>query len=132
MASTSASPSLQRIGIDVAGVLFRQYRCAVGMRVLIGQIPTVLRSELYAIPALVAAAITVAAIRLEIYGLAAALGAAMLAGVGSGVMPSIATAARELVQFDRTFEPDGTKAVYYGDKYAKYRELYEALKAFNG
>lgn len=44
--------------------------------VLIGQIPTVLRSELYAIPALVAAAITVAAIRLEIYGLAAALGAA--------------------------------------------------------
>ncbi|WP_396931836.1 trimeric intracellular cation channel family protein [Mycolicibacterium sp.] len=44
--------------------------------VLIGQIPTVLRSELYAIPALVAAGITVAAIRLDVYGLAAALGAA--------------------------------------------------------
>ena len=44
--------------------------------ILIGQIPTVLRSELYAIPALVAAAITLAAIELGIYGLPAALGAA--------------------------------------------------------
>jgi len=36
----------------------------------------VLRSELYAIPALVAAAITVAAMRMGIYGLPTALGAA--------------------------------------------------------
>jgi uncharacterized membrane protein YeiH len=43
---------------------------------LIGKIPTVLRSELYAIPALVAAAITVAAMRLGVYGLPTALGAA--------------------------------------------------------
>jgi uncharacterized membrane protein YeiH len=43
---------------------------------LIRQIPTVLRSELYAIPAFVAAAITVATMRLDIYGLPAALGAA--------------------------------------------------------
>ena len=43
---------------------------------LIGKIPTVLRSELYAIPALVAAAITVAAMRMGIYGLPTALGAA--------------------------------------------------------
>lgn len=45
---------------------------------LIGQIPTVLRSELYAIPALVAAAITVAAIHMHVYGLVAALGAAAM------------------------------------------------------
>lgn len=63
---------------------------------------------------------------------AAAIGAAILAGVGSGVMPSIAVAARELVQFDRTFEPDVSKAGYYTEKFAKYRELYQALKAFNG
>ncbi|AKK27140.1 trimeric intracellular cation channel family protein [Mycobacterium sp. EPa45] len=44
--------------------------------ILIGQIPTVLRSELYAIPALAAAGLTVAAIQLDVYGLAAALGAA--------------------------------------------------------
>lgn len=43
---------------------------------LVRQVPTVLRSELYAIPALVAAAITVASIRLGVYGLPAALGAA--------------------------------------------------------
>jgi uncharacterized membrane protein YeiH len=43
---------------------------------LIGEIPSVLRSDLYAIPALVAAAITVVLIELRIYGLATALGAA--------------------------------------------------------
>lgn len=63
---------------------------------------------------------------------AAAIGAAMLAGVGSGIMPSIAAAARELVQFDRSFEPDAGKAGYYADKYGKYRELYYALKTFSG
>lgn len=46
--------------------------------VLIGQIPTVLRSELYAIPALVAAAVTVAVIHMNVYGLPAALAAAAL------------------------------------------------------
>src|SRR5690606_14237974 len=48
---------------------------------------------------------------------AAAIGAAILAGVGSGVMPSIAVAARELVQFDRSFEPDTSKAGYYAEKF---------------
>jgi uncharacterized membrane protein YeiH len=43
---------------------------------LIGQVPIVLRSELYAIPALIAAGITVATIRMGIYGLSAALAAA--------------------------------------------------------
>jgi len=62
---------------------------------------------------------------------AAALGAAMLAGAGSGLMPSIVAAARELVQFDRIFEPDPGKAGYYAERFGKYRELYEALKGFN-
>jgi uncharacterized membrane protein YeiH len=43
---------------------------------LVRQVPTVLRSDLYAIPALVAAALTVTAIHLGIYGLPAALVAA--------------------------------------------------------
>jgi uncharacterized membrane protein YeiH len=43
---------------------------------LIGRIPSVLRSELYAIPALLAAALAVGAIRLGVYGLPAALVAA--------------------------------------------------------
>ncbi len=41
--------------------------------IMIMQVPVVLRHELYAIPALVAAAITVAAMALDIYGLATAL-----------------------------------------------------------
>jgi xylulokinase len=61
----------------------------------------------------------------------AALGAAMLAGVGTGVMPSIAAAARTLVQFDRVFEPNLARRGYYADKFGRYRELYEALKPFN-
>ena len=44
--------------------------------VLIGRIPAVLHSGLYAIPALIGAAITVAAGRLGLYGLVAALVAA--------------------------------------------------------
>jgi uncharacterized membrane protein YeiH len=43
---------------------------------LVGQVPSVLRSDLYAIPALIAAAITVAAIGMGVYGLSAALAAA--------------------------------------------------------
>jgi uncharacterized membrane protein YeiH len=43
---------------------------------LVREIPSVLRSDLYAIPALVAAVLTVGAIRAGIYGLPVALGAA--------------------------------------------------------
>ena len=45
--------------------------------VLLGQIPSVLRRGLYAIPALCAAVITVAAVRAGIYGLLAAAGAVL-------------------------------------------------------
>lgn len=44
--------------------------------VMVAQVPTVLRSDLYAIPALLAATITVAALRADVYGPAAALFAA--------------------------------------------------------
>ncbi|MFG1930882.1 trimeric intracellular cation channel family protein [Mycobacterium sp. NPDC048908] len=67
-------------GLGVAPALLLGVVTAVGggtiRDTMVGQIPTVLRSELYAIPALVAAAITVAAIRLDVYGLPAALAAA--------------------------------------------------------
>jgi uncharacterized membrane protein YeiH len=45
---------------------------------LVRQVPSVLHSDLYAIPALIAAALTVAAIHLGVYGLPAALGAAAI------------------------------------------------------
>ena len=46
--------------------------------VLIRRVPPVLRTGLYAIPALIGATATVAAIRLDAYGLPAAIGAAVL------------------------------------------------------
>ena len=46
--------------------------------VLVGRIPTVLHSGLYAIPALIGAGITVAASRADVYGVTAAVGAAMV------------------------------------------------------
>jgi uncharacterized membrane protein YeiH len=45
---------------------------------LVRQVPSVLYSELYAIPALVGAAVTVVTIRAGVYGIAAALGAAAI------------------------------------------------------
>ena len=62
---------------------------------------------------------------------AAALGAAILAGLGSGTMGSLAEAVRQLVTFDRTFTPDAAKRGYYDDKFGHYRALYDTLRPFN-
>jgi uncharacterized membrane protein YeiH len=73
---------LDAIGLSVFAVIGTNKAVSFGLGggtirdTLIGKIPTVLRSGLYAIPALVAAAITVAAMRMGLYGLPAALGAA--------------------------------------------------------
>jgi len=55
-----------------------------------------------------------------------ALGAAMLAGVGAGVYPDIPTAAREVVSFDRTIEPDSLTHERYLDLYDSWLRVYEA------
>ena len=59
---------------------------------------------------------------------ATTLGAATLAGIGTGVWQSFEEAAEKTVRVKRTFVPDpGPKAVY--DRgYGTYRELYENLK----
>jgi len=62
---------------------------------------------------------------------AAALGAAILAGLGSGAMPSLRAAVQQLVRFDRSFDPNPALRGYYDDKLGKYRELYAALQPFN-
>ncbi len=62
---------------------------------------------------------------------AAAMGAAILAGVGAGVMPSLQAAVRGLVSYDRVFTPEAAMAGYHEERFAKYRALYEALKPFN-
>lgn len=62
---------------------------------------------------------------------AAAMGAAILAGVGAGVMPSLEAAVRELVTYDRSFVPDAAVAGYHDEKFGHYQALYAALRPFN-
>ncbi len=62
---------------------------------------------------------------------AGTLGAAMIAGVGAGAMPSLSAAAQRLVAFDRTFEPNAALADYHNQRFGKYQELYADLKSFN-
>ena len=62
---------------------------------------------------------------------AGVLGAAILAGVGTGMFGSIRQAAGALVAVDRAFEPDASLTARYDYAYGKYRELYGQLEAFN-
>ncbi len=62
---------------------------------------------------------------------AAAMGAAILAGVGAGVVPSLQAAARALVTYDRTFTPDAGMQGYHSERYGHYQALYAAMKPFN-
>ncbi|MGA2795318.1 MAG: FGGY-family carbohydrate kinase, partial [Roseiarcus sp.] len=58
------------------------------------------------------------------------IGAAMLAGVGTGVFASIGEAAATLVRRDRIFEPVATRRALYDEGFARYMDLYRRLKGF--
>jgi len=58
---------------------------------------------------------------------AACLGAAILAGVGAGVWPSVAEAVALSVECEKRYEPDPAAATVYAEAYRTYRELYDAL-----
>lgn len=79
-AVTGASKALE-LGLGPGQAVILGAITAVGggtMRdVLVRRIPTVLRSELYAIPALVGAAVTVTTVQTGVYGVPAAVGAAV-------------------------------------------------------
>ena len=59
---------------------------------------------------------------------ATTLGAAILAGVGTGVYDSFGQAAEQTVRVKRTQEPDAANKEAYDRGYAVYRELYERLE----
>lgn len=59
---------------------------------------------------------------------AGVLGAAMLAGLASGVLASAGQAAAVFVRRDRVFEPDARRHALYREKSALYRQLYPALQ----
>jgi xylulokinase len=62
---------------------------------------------------------------------AAAVGAAILAGLGSGAFPSLRAAVHHLVRYDTEYRPAPGLETYYAEKAAEYRHLYDALKSFN-
>ena len=59
---------------------------------------------------------------------ATTLGAAMLAGVGTGVWRNFEEAAGQTVRVNRTVEPDPAAREIYDRGYRTYRQLYEQLK----
>ena len=76
-------------------------------------------------------------IRADIFGIpfirpriteAGLLGAAMLAGVATGVFASAREAVELFVCDDRIFEPDSDRHAIYCEKHALYQQLYPSLK----
>ncbi len=60
---------------------------------------------------------------------ATALGAAMAAGVGAGIYPSVAEAAKKLVVWDKEFTPDLKNTQKYDDIKQRWQEIYETQLA---
>jgi len=59
---------------------------------------------------------------------ATALGAAILAGIGSGVYDSAEQAVSILVKHDRVFEPDARRQRLYNERFSRYPLLYPFTK----
>ena len=58
-------------------------------------------------------------------------GAALIAGVGTGIYADFATAGGEAVKVEREFVPNATMQAYYDTLFALYQESYQALVAVN-
>ena len=60
-----------------------------------------------------------------------ALGAAVMAGVGAGILPDLAGAATAMIRTDRVFEPDSQASALADDRFALWQQLYAQLRAIN-
>ena len=58
-----------------------------------------------------------------------ALGAAMLAAVGTGAYKNVEEAASHIVKIKETIEPDKEIAARYEKKYQQFKKIYPALKS---
>lgn len=58
-------------------------------------------------------------------------GAALIGGVGAGLIPSLDEAGRHLVQVERRFEPDAGYREFYGELFGIFQECYESLREVN-
>jgi xylulokinase len=59
---------------------------------------------------------------------AACLGAALLAGLGTGVYENLEQAVARTVHYDREFLPQADRVACYSERYANYRQLYPQLR----
>ena len=71
------------------------------------------------------------AIRADVFGLPikkissdqpGVLGAAMIAGIGSGLYPDLKSAAEQLLHYDKIYEPDPARAGLYESKFRVYKD----------
>ncbi len=61
---------------------------------------------------------------------AGVLGAAIVAGVGSGVFPSLAAGVETMVKSERTYEPDPKKQRLYEPRFAQYQRLGPLMRSY--
>jgi xylulokinase len=59
---------------------------------------------------------------------AALMGAAVLAGVGAGLLPNITAGVNQMVRIESVLEPDAGRRRYYTDLYGVYKRLYPDLR----
>jgi len=59
----------------------------------------------------------------------AAVGDAYLAGMGAGVFNDIRTTLKMNLQIESRYQPEAKLHSYYQERYARYRSLYESVKA---
>lgn len=60
-----------------------------------------------------------------------ALGAAVMAGVGAGILPDLAKAAASMIRTDRVFEPDRQATALADDRFALWQQLYAQVRPIN-
>jgi xylulokinase len=58
------------------------------------------------------------------------LGAAIIAGAGCGVFPSVEAGVEVMVKLDRTFEPDQRMHKLYAGRFEQYKQLWTLLKDY--
>jgi xylulokinase len=61
---------------------------------------------------------------------AGVLGAAIIAGVGAGILPSFEEGVARMVHMERGFEPDPRRHAAYADRYERYRQLWPLMKDY--
>jgi xylulokinase len=61
---------------------------------------------------------------------AGALGAAIIAGAGSGVFPSLTAGVETMVQLEREFHPNPQVQPRYDERFEKYRQLWPLMKDY--